>query len=57
MNFYIFVEDNDFDNSNSTYGELKLHKYTNMMNDTDFGGGVVEDRIIPLVECVQKDHD
>ena len=58
MNFYVFVEDNDFDNANSTYGEIKLHKYTNMKNDTHFNSSdAFEDIIIPLGECIPKADD
>ena len=37
MNFYVWVDDPEFDNSNNQFGEFKLHRYTNMEDSNDFG--------------------
>ena len=46
MNFVIYLQDPDFDNSDNPYGLIMLHRHTNM-NDDD--KEVVDD--VPLKEC------
>ena len=36
FNFFVWIGDEEFDNANNEYGEMKLHRYTNMKNDSDF---------------------
>ena len=58
MQFTLIVSDTSFDNTDSEYIEIKLHKYTNMNNPNDINGDnpVIKDELVPIVEC-QKDED
>ena len=60
INFNIYVDDPNFDNNDNPYGEIKLHKITNMdnMNDTyytdDMATENLRDELIPFRVCNEE---
>ena len=60
--FEIYVENPEFDNDDNPYIKIKLHKYTNMDNSTDYypdnpktERDQVRDEIVPMVKCPDQE--
>ena len=54
LDFNVLVEDLDYNNNDNPYGEIKLHRYTNIQNKDNITGEVYrddKDEVIKLKEC------
>ena len=57
LNISIYINDPEFDNEDNEYGEIKLHRYTNMKHRFDYGELAEKedlefrDEIVPLKKC------
>ena len=62
LKFEIYVENTEYDNDDNPYLQIKLHKYTNMDNSTDYypdnpksSRDEVRDEIVPIVRCSDQE--